>query len=101
MPLPTPNSVTCSPIHITKEEPAIKGHDDDQERARCPQRLSQQTVALDHHIVAQRLQNGDGHGGIAGDGLNLLLALLAAVFGQPLRAGMAMVSSWMMMELLI
>ena len=24
MPLPTPNSVTCSPIHITKEEPAIR-----------------------------------------------------------------------------
>ena len=24
MPLPTPNSVTCSPIHITKEEPAMK-----------------------------------------------------------------------------
>ena len=23
IPLPTPNSVTCSPIHITKEEPAI------------------------------------------------------------------------------
>ena len=23
MPLPTPNSVTCSPIHMTKEEPAI------------------------------------------------------------------------------
>ena len=24
MPLPTPNSVTCSPIHMTKEEPAMK-----------------------------------------------------------------------------
>ena len=24
MPLPTPNSLTCSPIHITKEEPAMK-----------------------------------------------------------------------------
>ena len=24
IPLPTPNSVTCSPIHITKEEPATK-----------------------------------------------------------------------------
>ena len=24
MPLPTPNSVTCSPIHMTKEEPATK-----------------------------------------------------------------------------
>ena len=24
IPLPTPNSVTCSPIHITKEEPAMK-----------------------------------------------------------------------------
>ena len=24
MPLPIPNSVICSPIHITKEEPAMK-----------------------------------------------------------------------------
>ena len=24
MPLPMPNSVTCSPIHMTKEEPAMK-----------------------------------------------------------------------------
>ena len=24
IPLPIPNSVTCSPIHITKEEPAMK-----------------------------------------------------------------------------
>ena len=50
-------------------------------------RHSQQVVADHHHIVAEALQDGDGHRGIAGDGLDLLAAFLAAVLGQPLQGG--------------
>ena len=86
IPLPIPNSVICSPIHMTKEEPAMKETINDQSRpdADCS---VQDVVVLHQHIVAEALQDGDGHRGVAGDGLDLLLALLAAVLGQPLQSG--------------
>ena len=46
-----------------------------------------QAVALDEGVVAEALEQGDGHGGIAGDGGDLLPALLAALLGQPLQSG--------------
>ena len=49
--------------------------------------LLQEVVILHHEVIANGLQNGDGHGSVAGDGLDLLLAFLAAVTGQPLQSG--------------
>ena len=39
----------------------------------------QQAVGLDEGVVAEALEQGDGHGGVTGDGGDLLPALLAAV----------------------
>ena len=44
-------------------------------------------AVLHQHVVAPALQDGDGHGGIAGDGLDFLLAFLAALSCQPLQGG--------------
>ena len=51
-----------------------------------PSALEQIGVAH-HEIVAHRLQDRDRHGGVPGDGLDLLAAFLAAVPGQPLQRG--------------
>ena len=73
-----------------------EGDDDDQCVPNGRLADGQQVVALHHHIVAEALQDCDGHGRIAGDGLDL-----PPSFASRSRAGMATVSSWMMMELLI
>ena len=49
--------------------------------------FAKDAVILHQHIVAPTLQDGDGHGGIAGDGLDLLLALFAAISCQALQSG--------------
>ena len=46
-----------------------------------------QAVALDQGVVAEALEQGDGHGGVPGDGGDLLPALFAALLGQPLQSG--------------
>ena len=58
-------------------------HNDD---ARPDAGVFQELVALDEGVVAKALQQADGQSGIPGDGLDLLLALLAAILGQPLQS---------------
>ena len=62
-----------------------EGHDDDQGGPEAG--VGQDVGALHQGVVAPALQDGDGHRGVAGDGLDLLLALLAAFTGQALQSG--------------
>ena len=64
-----------------------EGNDDDQSGPDAVGAVHQQVVVAHHHIVAEGLENRDRHGGIPGDGLDLPLALLAAVAGQTLQIG--------------
>ena len=50
-------------------------------------RAGQGAVAPHHHIITEGLQHSDSHRGVAGDGLDLLPAFLAAVLRQPLQVG--------------
>ena len=67
IPLPIPNSVTCSPIHITKEEPAMK--EIMMTSAAHTPVLVRMLALLHQGVVAPALQDGDGHRGVTGDGL--------------------------------
>ena len=49
--------------------------------------FSQDAITAHQHVVAPALQDSDGNGGIAGNGLDLLLALFAALTGQTAQRG--------------
>ena len=60
-----------------------EGGDDDQGGPNAAG--GQDAVGLHQHIVAPALQDGDGHGSVTGDGLDLLLAFFAAVLRHTLQ----------------
>ena len=62
-----------------------KGHDNDQGSPHAG--VGQDVVAAHDPVVTEGLQKGDGHSGVAGNRLDLPLALLAAVTGHPLQSG--------------
>ena len=89
MPLPMPNSVICSPSHMTKAEPAVKDT-----MMTMPAQMPFMPAGVDacrwrsdQGVVAEALEQGDGHGGVAGDGGELLPALLAALLLEALQSG--------------
>ena len=61
-----------------------EGKDDDESG---PQAVSHQFVVADELVVAKGLKQGDGHSGVASDGGDLLLALLALVPSHLLQSG--------------
>ena len=62
-----------------------EGDDDDQSGPDAG--VGQDTVVLHQGVVAPALQDGDGHGGIPGDGLDLLFAFLAALLCHAAQGG--------------
>ena len=60
-------------------------HDPDPQ-GRQPLRIHQ-AVAVDQAVIAEALDQADGHGGVTGDGGDLLAALLAALLGHALQSG--------------
>ena len=85
MPLPMPNSVICSPSHMTKAEPAVKLSTMTMAAQHAVHAPVSRAVGVDEGVVAEALEQGDGHGGVAGDGGQLLPALLAALLLDPLQ----------------
>ena len=62
------------------------GHEGDHDHQGGPDTtIHQDTVVAHEEVVAQGLEHGDGHSGVAGDGLQLALALLAAVTAHTLQ----------------
>ena len=63
------------------------GHDDHTGPDAVHAAQVQQAVGLDEGVVAEALKQCNTHGGVAGDGRNLLPALLAAVLLETLQGG--------------
>ena len=65
-----------------------EGQDDDDGHPHGGQALGlHQAVAVDQAVITKALDQTDGHGGVPGDGGDLLPPLLAALLGQPLQSG--------------
>lgn len=85
IPFPMPNSVICSPSHMTSAEPAVKVIT--MTMAAQTAGASDTMIPLPAHkqVVAVTLNEADADRGVTGDGSDLLLALFAALFAQPLE----------------